>query len=80
MAITIVLHISNEEPVLAELEALPDPTHQIIVVHNPRRRDGKDVHYLEDDVTTMIVPWHRVNFVEVVPSAELEEVVTFVRE
>ncbi len=81
MSTTIILHIANEEPILCEIEQMPEPTDQIVTVNNPRRRDGKDLHYLEDEVTTMIVPWHRVNFVEIMPSAaEMEEVITFVRE
>ena len=80
MAISIILHIANEEPVLCEIENLPEPNDQVIVVSNPRKRDGKDLHYLEEEVTTMIVPWHRINFIEVMPSAEMEEVITFVRE
>lgn len=81
MSITIILHIASEEPILGEIEALPDKGDQVIMITNPRRRDGKDIHYLEDEVTTMIVPWHRINFIELMPSAaELEEVITFVRE
>lgn len=81
MSITIILHISNEEPILGEIENMPELTDQMILVSNPRRRDGKDLHYLEDEVMTMIVPWHRINFVEVMPSAEeMEEIITFVRE
>jgi hypothetical protein len=80
MSISIILHISNEEPILCEMDKMPDPSDQMVIVNNPRRRDGKDIHYLEDDVTTMIVPWHRINFIQVMPSAEIEEVITFVRE
>ncbi len=81
MSVTIILHIANEEPILGEIEKLPDPSDQVILVSNPRRRDGKDLHYLEDEVTSMIIPWHRINFIEIMPSAaELEEVITFVRE
>lgn len=80
MNITVILHMTNEEPVICEVEQLPSPTDQVITVTNPRRRDGKDVHYLEDEIAAMIVPWHRINFVEVMPSAETEEVITFVRE
>ena len=80
MAITVIVHITNEEPVLGEIENLPEPNDQVIVVNNPRKRDGKELHYIEDDVTMMIVPWHRINFIEVMPSAEMEEVITFVRE
>jgi hypothetical protein len=80
MSITIILHITNEDPILAEVDQLPEPHDQMIAINNPRLRDGKDLHYLEDETTSMIIPWHRVNFVEVLPSAELEEVVTIVRE
>jgi hypothetical protein len=81
MSITVIMHIANEEPILGEIDEIPEPTHQMVTITNPRRRDGKDIHYLEDEVTTMIVPWHRINFLEIMPSAEeLEEVITFVRE
>lgn len=77
---TIIVHIANEDAVVCEVEEMPSPTDLILVVHNPRRRDGKDLHYLDEDVTTMILPWHRVNFVQILPSAEMEEVIGFVRE
>lgn len=80
MAITVIVHIANEEPVLGEIENLPEPNDQVILVNNPRKRDGKELHYIEEEVTMMIVPWHRINFIEVLPSAEMEEVITFVRE
>jgi hypothetical protein len=81
MSITLILHIANEDPVLCEVEELPDVHDQIIIVHNPRLRDGKDLHYLSDEVTMMILPWHRVTFIEVMPSSQdLDDVITFVRE
>ena len=76
----IIVHITNEDPVQCEVETMPDPTDAFITAHNPRRRDGKDLHYLDDDVTTMLIPWHRINFVQVLPSGESEEVITFIRE
>lgn len=80
MSITLIVHIQNEDPILCDIEKLPEPGDQVVVVENPRRRDGKDLHYLEDEVTTIIIPWHRINFIEIMPSAEMEEVITFVRE
>jgi hypothetical protein len=78
--ITIIVHIVNEDAVVCEVDELPKSASQFIMVHNPRRRDGKDIHYLDEDVTTMIVPWHRINFIQVLPSADVEEVIGFVRE
>ena len=81
MSITIITHIMDEEAIVGETDKLPEPADQVILITNPRRRDGKDLHYLEDDTSTMIIPWHRISFIEVVPTdSELEEVITFVRE
>lgn len=80
MSLILIVHIANEEAVMCEVDELPDPKDQVIVLNNPRRRDGKDIHYLEEEVTTMIVPWHRINFIQLVPSAEVDEVISFVRE
>ena len=80
MSISIILPLMNEDPVVGELEKLPEPQDQVVIIQNPRLKDGKDLHYLEAEVTTVIIPWHRITFIEIVPSAEIEEVITFVRE
>ena len=77
---SIVIHISNEEPVLGEIDALPAPADQIIKVNNPRRLDGKYLNFIQDRVTTVIWPLSRINFIEVLPSEEEEDVFGFVRE
>jgi hypothetical protein len=80
MAITIILHIQNEEAVVGEIEDLPASTDNMITVINPRRIDGKDLHYLSENVVTVVWPLHRVTFIEVMPSKEEEEIFGFVRE
>jgi hypothetical protein len=45
---------------------------------NPRYRDGKDVSYVMEDVTTILFPWHRVTFVELLPSKEDERIIGIV--
>ncbi len=80
MAYTVLIHIANEEPIVAEIEKLPEPTDTIIIAQNPRLRDGKDLRYLAANVTTVIWPVSRVGFIELLPSDEEEKVVGFVRE
>lgn len=80
MAYTILIHITNEEPIVGEVEELPSPLDVSIKFQNPRRRDGKDVPFLQGDVTTVIFPWTRISFVEVLPSAAEDEIIGFVRE
>ncbi len=76
----LLIHLANDDPILAEIEEMPDPNQQSIVVQNPRRRDGKDLHYLQPNVSAIIVPMHRVSFIEILPSEAEEKVITFVRE
>lgn len=77
---SIIVHIMNEEPILCEIDELPDPTDTLLKISNMRRRDGTDVHYIDDEVMTIIVPWHRINFIQLLPAADVEEVMGFVRE
>ena len=80
MPISVLVHISNEEPILGEIEELPTPGDTVIIVSSPRKRDGRDVTFLEANVTTVIWPWNQVSFVEVMPSGEEDEIIGFVRE
>lgn len=77
---SVILHISNEDPVLGEIEDVPGITDSIVIVRNPRRRDGKDLPNMDPNVTTVIWPMSRINYIEVMPSGEEEEIITHVRE
>lgn len=78
--ISIIAHINNEDPILGEIDQSFNSTDQLIILKNPRRKDGKDVHYLEPSVSTIIIPMHRINFVEIMPTGVEEEIISFVRE
>jgi hypothetical protein len=80
MTITVLVHLSGEDPVVGEIEELPAPTDATITLNNPRRRDGKDLQYVQSNVVTVIFPIHRVNFIELMPTAEEEKLIGFVRE
>jgi hypothetical protein len=77
---SIVLHLSNEDPIVGEVDAFPGANDTTIMVKNPRRRDGKDIPYLDASITSVIFPMHRVSFIEVVSSEAEEEIITHVRE
>ncbi len=78
-AITVLIHIPNEESIMGEVERLPGPQDTIIIVENPRRKSGKDIHYLEADVNKVIIPLARVTIIEVLPGEE-EELIGFIRD
>ena len=77
---TLLVHVMNDDPLMGEVDNLPNPTDQFLVLKNPRRKDGKDLTFIEANVTTLIWPFLRITFIEVMPSGEEEEIITFVRE
>ncbi len=80
MSLEVIIHLHNEDPVLAELEAVPDPSHQFLHVLNPRRRDGRSLHYVTEGATSFLFPWTRITFVEIMETEAAKEVVEFFRE
>jgi hypothetical protein len=78
--VTVIVHVSNEDPVMGEIDSLPGPTDNIIALKNPRRKDGKDLKTLEANVSIVLYPIAKLNYIEVVSSESDEEIITFVRE
>ena len=80
MAYTVLIHIFNEEAIVGEIERMPEPTDQVLVVHNVRCRDGRDVSYVMPDTDTVIYSWQHIHCVEILPSETKEELISFIRE
>jgi hypothetical protein len=80
MAYTVILHIPNETSVAGEVDELPKPTDNIIVITNPRQKDGKDLHYIDHGTVKVIWPLSKVSFIEILGDAQEEKIIGFVRE
>lgn len=81
MAMKAILHISGEESILCEIETMPQPTDNFVVIFNPTRKDGKAIPTLEGNVTSVIFPWTRVSYIELFEErSQRENVVGFFRE
>ncbi len=80
MAHSVILHIAGEPSIMGEVEELPKPTDTLIVVSNPRLRDGKDIHYLEHNVVKVIWPVDKINLIEILEGEDEERLIGFVRE
>jgi hypothetical protein len=80
MPYTIIIHPTGEEPIIGEVEQLPESTDISIMINSPRKIDGKELHYLSENVLTVIWPISRLNFIEVLPTKSEEEIIGFVRE
>jgi hypothetical protein len=71
--ITLLVHLANAEPIKLDVEELPKPTDLVIVGSNPRDRKDKEVNWLDEGVTTVILPWARISFIQLLPDQEAEE-------
>jgi hypothetical protein len=80
MAYSLILHISGQPSIVGEVEELPKVTDTLIIVSNPRLRDGKDIHFLEQNVVKVIWPMGQISLIEVLESTEEENLIGFVRE
>ncbi|HET8784066.1 MAG TPA: hypothetical protein VFM38_00405 [Candidatus Limnocylindrales bacterium] len=60
-----VLHITNEQPLLADLFELPNPTDVALRLTNLRSLDGKRPIFVDDSKSVFLFPYHRVSFVEI---------------
>ncbi len=70
--ITLLLHITNAEPVKIDVDDMPSPTDIMIVGRNPRDRKDKEVEWLDEGVTTVMFPWSRINMIQVMPDPDAD--------
>ncbi len=80
MAYTVILHVAGEASIAGEVEELPKPSDNIILVSNPRQKDGKELHYIDNNASRVIWPLAKVSFIEILDSADEEKIIGFVRE
>ncbi len=80
MPFKIILHIQNQDPVLGDVDELPTTTDTLLIVHNPRRVDGKDLTNISENVVTVMWPIDRLNFIEILGGEEEDQIIGFVRE
>ncbi len=80
MPYTVLIHVLNEEAVVGEIEELPAPSDQVLIVNNVRHRDGRQLSYVLPETDVVIYPWIRIHCLEIMPGEEQEEIVSFIRE
>jgi hypothetical protein len=77
MARSVIIHLINEDPVLADMEELPSASATCVYFTNPRKRDGKPVGWATPGATAFVFSMARVNFIEVMTSEEDKSKVVF---
>lgn len=76
-----LVHIVNDDPIMCDIDAMPEPTDMFVRIRNPRKRDGKLLELLADGATSFLYPWSRITFIELFEEeAQRENIVGFFRE
>lgn len=76
-----LVHIINDDPIMCDLDAMPERTDMYIQIRNPRKRDGKPLELLADGATSFLYPWSRITFIELFEEeSQRENIVGFFRE
>jgi hypothetical protein len=64
-----VIHIANEQPLLADLYSMPSSTDVSLVCTNVRSLDGKKPIFVDHTTSAFVFPYLHVRFIEVPPGA-----------
>lgn len=65
----VVIHIANEQPLLADLYEMPAATDISLVCTNVRMLDGKKPLFIDHASSTFVFPYLHIRFIEIVPGA-----------
>ena len=71
--ITLQIHIANSEPIKVDVEEMPQMSDIAILGSNPRDRQERELSWVDDGVSSIIIPWWRINFIQVLPDQEADE-------
>ena len=60
-----VLHLLNEQPLLADLLRMPEPADSGLVCTNLRMMNGKRPVFVDDSASTFFFPYRQMRFIEI---------------
>ena len=66
----VVIHLNNEQPVLADLFAIPSPQDVAVVCTNLRTPDGKRPVFIDQSDSVFVLPLVHIRFIEVPPGSD----------
>ena len=66
----VVIHLVNEQPLLADIDHVPTPRDFVLVCSNLRTMNGKRPVFIDHIESTFVFPYGQVRFVEVPVAAK----------
>jgi hypothetical protein len=71
LALSAIVHLMGEDAFLADLDDLPNPIHNYVLMRNIRKKDGKPLTYVTDGATAFMYSWDRITFIELMGDVPL---------
>lgn len=71
--ITLRVHLNNSEPIKVDVDTMPGPTDTCLICKNPRDISDREIIWVDEGVRVIILPWSRINYIQVMPTAEEKE-------
>ena len=68
----VVIHISNDQPLVADLAEAPSPGDVTLICTNLRTLDGRKPVFIDDSSSVFVLPMAHVRFIEI-PSGSTGE-------
>jgi hypothetical protein len=65
----VVIHITNEQPLMADLFEMPSPGDISLICTNIRSLDGKKPIFIDHAASTFVFPYLNLRFVEIMPGS-----------
>ena len=65
MGIPAIVHILGEDAIYGELDQMPSPIDQFVLLRNMRQKDGKPLNYLTDGAQVFLYAMHKITFIEI---------------
>ncbi len=73
MAMQVIVHVTNEEAFVAEMDELPPQGATYIVISNPRTRENKHLQWAVNGAVRFLFPLARIGFIEIMMSDQDRE-------
>lgn len=63
--ISISLKMEGVEAIYGEIADMPSPSDTLIILHDPHLQNGKDVPFLKHEPRRVVIPVHRILYIEI---------------
>lgn len=76
MRYSVIVHMTNDEPIEGEMDEMPPSTATLISIKNPRKRGNRDLEWLDHHTNILMVAVTHLISIEIAPARAEQDLVT----